>query len=175
MRAAISLIAGVIALLSPSAQADTWPTKPVRLVVPVAAGGSSDIVARVLAQGLTKELGQNVFVENLPGANSVMAATTVARAQPNGYTFLFAPPTVFTNKIFLKAPGYDSDKDLIPVALIVSSIPMAFTAPASAPFSTLPEFIALAKTGPKKLFYGVDGSSIYAIMLGQMFARRIEV
>jgi tripartite-type tricarboxylate transporter receptor subunit TctC len=175
MRAAISLIACVIASFSPSAEADTWPTKPIRLVVPVAAGGSSDIVARVLAQGLSKELGQTVYVENLPGANSVIAATTVVRSSPNGYTFLFAPPTVFTNKIFLKAPGYDSDKDLTPVALVVSSVPLAFTARASAPFSTLPEFIDLARSGKKKVFYGVDVSSIYAIMLGQIFARRIQV
>jgi tripartite-type tricarboxylate transporter receptor subunit TctC len=144
-------------LLSP-AQAQSWPNKPVKLVVPFPPGGGADIVARLLAQGLTERWGQQVVIENKPGANTILAAEQVARSSPDGYTLLMAMDTTLTQNQFLftKLP-YDPISDFTPISIVVAAPVMIV---ANERFKgTFNDWISAAKANPGKLNYGVSGVS----------------
>ena len=124
-----------------------WPTRPVRLVSTYAAGGSSDISLRILAQYFEAKLGKKFFVENRPGAGSTIANQTVARADPDGYTFLYAAAPYATAEAMFGKLNYDPHKDLRPIAMAMI-VPLFLIVKASAPYKTLQEFIAYAKSKP---------------------------
>lgn len=145
----------VLSLLCASAQATTYPTKPLRLVVPFAAGGNTDIAARLLAQGLSTEFKQPVYVENKAGAGTAVGTEEVARSLADGYTLLFTTVGLAVNPSLYKNLRYDAKRDFSPVAHVVTSSPVILMNPA-VPATNLAEFLQHAKNnGP--LAYGSAG------------------
>lgn len=151
------LLASVLALsalgIASAAQAQTFPSKPLRIVVPFAAGGAGDLTARIVGAELSTSLGQPVTIENRPGAGGVVAADTVARAEPDGHTmFLMSNGTAVTASLFKSLP-YDTLKDLAPVSTL-GTFDLVVVVPAESPFKTLGELVAFAKANPNKLNIG---------------------
>ncbi len=144
-------------LFATSAQAQTWPSKPLRMVLGFAPGGGSDILGRAFAAELGKALGQTVIVENKPGANGVIAMDAVAKSEPDGYTFGMAISSTVTNTLLRKEMPYDLWKDLTPVVLF-STTPLVLVVPPAFAPKTLQEFIALIKANPGKYNYGSPGN-----------------
>ncbi len=137
----------------------TWPSKPIRLVVPFAPGGTSEIVARSVAVELTKQLGQSVFVENKPGGAGVVAMQDVAKSAPDGHTLILGHVgTLAVNPYMLKNQPYDVNKDFIPVTLL-AKVPNVFVIHADVPAKDFKEFVAYAKANPGKLNYGSAGNA----------------
>ena len=152
----LALIAGVLSMLaSPLALAQNWPTKPIKLIIPFAAGGTTDILGRLLAQQLTKDLGQNVIVENKPGAGGNIAAEFVAQAPADGYTIMLASGSMLTVNPFLyKKLPVNYAKDFVYITNVASG-PMLVSVSTKLPVKNLAEFIAYAKT--KDLNFGSAG------------------
>jgi len=139
------------------AGADPYPNRPVRIIVPFAAGGAADTVARALAQKLTEEMGQSFVVENRAGGNSMIGSEYVARSEPDGYTLLMQlGPPHNTLPFFSRNVPYDPVKDFTPVA-IIGTAPQAMVVNASLPVRDLKEFLAYARSNPGKLSYGTSG------------------
>ena len=152
---------------SPAAHAQQYPSRPVRIVVPFPPGGSTDAVARLLAQKLGESFGQPVVVDNRPGGNLFIGAEAVAKAAPDGHTLLFTLDIVFTMNPFLfsKLP-YDPEKDFTPVSLVTTQS-MWFVANPKLPARTMPELVANAKANPKKINYG--SGAIVGQLTGELF------
>ncbi len=125
--------------------ADTWPSRPIKFVVPFGPGGANDLVARAVAEGVSKQLGQPVLIENKPGAGSVLGAEIVAKAAPDGYTFLAPAAGVITNAMIKSSMPY-KEEDLIPVALMAVS-PSIIVVPVDSPIKDLKGFLVASKTG----------------------------
>lgn len=150
-------------VLSVQAQPAQWPTRPVRWIVPFAAGGTADATARNIAQKLTERWGQQVVVDNKPGANTAIAAIEAARAAPDGYTLFQAINSTLTlNQFtFTKLP-YDVAREFTPIS-VIASVPLIFVANDSLPAKTMPELIAYAKSHPGTV---TIGSGNVGIQLG---------
>jgi tripartite-type tricarboxylate transporter receptor subunit TctC len=149
--------ASALALSPPLAQAEAWPNKPLRLVVPFAPGGSSEIVARAVAGEMAKTLGQNVFVDNKPGAAGNIAMQEVAASTDEHTLILGHIGTLAVNPyIFPKLP-YDANKDFTPITL-VSKVPSLYVVHPDLPVKNLKEFVAYAKSKPGQLNYGSAGN-----------------
>lgn len=145
-------------------QAQTYPTQPVMLVVPFAAGSGTDAVARTVAQKLGERLKQPVIIDNKPGANAQVAAQFVAKAKPDGYTLFMTTNTSHSaNPALYKDLRYDPIKDFTPVAR-VGELPFALAVHPSVPAKTLPELIAHAKANPGKLSYATPNSTSLVAM-----------
>ena len=167
-----------IALLIPAvgAGAQSWPTRPVKLIVPTGAGAATDVMARLLADGLSKTLGQPVVVENLPGASGIVAHQAVARADADGYTFLFTNTSGMAINLisFAKLP-YNPEKDFVPVAMVCSLGPQMLSVNAELPPKTLAEFLAYAKANPGKLAMGFDNTAGAAAFAAKLFNKRADL
>jgi tripartite-type tricarboxylate transporter receptor subunit TctC len=138
--AGAALACGVIAAAAP-ASSETYPSRPIHLIVNFAPGGTGDIVARLVGNKLSIDLGQSVVVENRPGAGGTLGACDVANATPDGYMLTVAQtPEIAINPYFMKDAGYDPLKDLQPIAL-AAVVPLALVVPANAPYSTMAEFV----------------------------------
>jgi tripartite-type tricarboxylate transporter receptor subunit TctC len=149
------------------AQADTWPARPVKLIAPVGPGIATDVVARMLAERMSRGLGQQVFVENVPGASGTIGTAAAARAAPDGYTLLFGSSGMLsTNKYLFKSLPFDLDRDFTAVSNVCKGTPFAVSVYPGLPTKSLPDLIALAKAQPGKLSYAVDISSGWAGMIG---------
>jgi tripartite-type tricarboxylate transporter receptor subunit TctC len=136
-----------------TAAAQAFPSKPLRIVVPFAAGGAGDLTARIIGAELSQSLGQPVTIENKPGAGGVVAASTVARADPDGHSlFLMSNGTAVTASLYNNLP-YDTLKDLAPVSTL-GTFDLAVLVPADSPFKTLGDLVAFAKANPNKLNIG---------------------
>jgi tripartite-type tricarboxylate transporter receptor subunit TctC len=161
MRAALAVIAamGTLALAMPAAQAQAdWPTKPVRIVVPFAAGGTTDIAARVVADQLTESLKQTFIVENKAGAGGNIGAADIAKAKPDGYSFLMGTPgTQAINQFLYSKMPYDTAKDFAPVSFVVR-VPNVLMVNPSIKARTFKDFIAEAKANPGAISYGSPGN-----------------
>ncbi|MCK9506829.1 MAG: tripartite tricarboxylate transporter substrate binding protein [Pigmentiphaga sp.] len=155
-RAAAGAAALAAALALPANAQSNYPTQPVRLVVPFAPGGSSDTATRVLADTLTQKWGQTVVVENKPGANGSIGAMQVARARPDGLTLLVTPVSIGTIELFLKNPGFDRNKDLVPVTQFAKG-DYVLAAHPSVPAKTFAEFVEYSRQNPEKVFHGSFG------------------
>ena len=154
----IAFALACISLFAASAQAQTYPAKPVTIVVTLAAGGAADVIARAIAQRLTEEWGQPVVVENKGGANNQVGTASVARAAADGYTLLLTPEHTFTVNPFLyRRLSYDAVKDFTPITGVVT-ISQALAVHPSLPAKTTAELIALAKGKPGELNYGGLGA-----------------
>src|SRR5829696_6017416 len=157
MLKALAVVAGVLGLVG-SASARTFPTRPMTLVIPFAAGGPTDVLGRVMAEAMSKSLGQQVVVENVGGAGGGTGSQRVARAAPDGYTFLLG--TVGThaqNQTLYKRPLYNAAADFQPVGLI-AEVPLILITRKDLPANTFEEFVAYAKANQAKMTYGSAGA-----------------
>jgi tripartite-type tricarboxylate transporter receptor subunit TctC len=150
------------------ANASSYPSHPVRIEVGYPPGGSADIVIRIVANALTKKIGQTFFVDNRPGANSNLATETVAHADPDGYTLLGDSVANAINPSLYKHLGYDELKDLQPVASI-DIVPNVMDINLNVPAKTVPEFIAYAKKHPGKINMGSGGIGSSPHVTGELF------
>ena len=153
-RAAVLFISS-LALASACCAQQAWPSKPIHFVVPFSAGGANDLMGRAAADGASKVLGQPVIVDNKPGAGAVLGTDVVAKAAPDGYTFLISAAGVVSNSMIRKVPYKDSD--LVPVAMI-GLAPSVVVAPADAPYKDLKDFVAASKTKPQGLHFATAGT-----------------
>ena len=170
MRTLARLVASTLLLLciAAMATAEDYPTKPVRIIVPFAAGGPADLYARFLGQRLEAALGQPFIIDDRPGAGSVIGTDAVAKSAPDGYTLLMMSNTQTVNESLLPSKPYALMRDFVPVAPVNYSDLVLVVHP-SVPAKTLAEFIALAKSKPGKLNYASSGPGTPYHMAGELF------
>jgi tripartite-type tricarboxylate transporter receptor subunit TctC len=153
---AIALGLMCVVLAATAAAAEDYPARPVRIVVPSPPGGGTDIVARVLAQNLSKTMGQQFFVENRPGAGNMIGIESVARSPADGYTLLFTASTIALNSVLYKKISYDPIRDFAPITTGATTANVLIVNP-GLPVKSLQDLIALAKQKPGELTYGTPG------------------
>jgi tripartite-type tricarboxylate transporter receptor subunit TctC len=171
-RLLLALVAALPAFAS--AQAD-FPSRPVKLVVPFPPGGSTDVVARLLASKLDKALGQPVLVENRPGAGAALGTEAVAKAAPDGYTVLItALPSIVTAPLTNRNVRYDPLKDLTHIAMI-GSFPNALVVRADSPLHSVAELVAYAKANPGRLSYGSAGPGSAGHLTGELLKMKAGI
>ena len=155
----IALCCIAIAIAS-AASADTWPSRPIKLIVPTGPGAATDIMARLIADAVSRTIGRPVFVENMPGASGILAHETAARAAPDGYTLLFTNTSgMAINLISFKHLPYDPTRDFASVALVCSLGPQMLWVNADLPVSSVSELIAYAKANRGKLSIAFDNTA----------------
>ena len=162
------LLIGAVAALATPAATQSWPSKPVKIVVPFGPGGPADIYARILGQELTEALKQQFVIENKAGAGGTIGADIVAKAAPDGYTLLMMSNTLTTNETLLANKPYALMRDLVAVAPVNSSDLVMVISP-SVKATTLSELIALAKAQPGKLAYASAGPGTPYHLAGELF------
>lgn len=167
-------LAGLLSGVWFAADAQQYPGKPLRMVVPYAAGGGVDIVARSVSQELSKRIGQPIVVENRTGAGSNIGSDHVAKAAPDGYTLLMASPANAINMSLYRTMPYDTLRDLVPVAL-VGAVPSVLVVNPSLPVKTVSELVALAKAKPGTLHYGSGGNGTSEHLSAEMFKAMVGV
>jgi tripartite-type tricarboxylate transporter receptor subunit TctC len=156
-RLAAASVLGALATLSSAASAQEWPRQPVRIVVSAAAGGPIDVFGRIMAERLTQSLGQQVVVENVPGAGGMVGGQRVARAEPDGYTVLLGTIATHTHSQNLyKQPLYNSATDFTPV-ILMAEIPLVLITRKDLPADNLAQFVQYAKANAAKMNYGSAG------------------
>jgi tripartite-type tricarboxylate transporter receptor subunit TctC len=165
----LHLAAGAAALpaVPPTARAQAYPTRPIRVVVGFAAGIAPDIIARLVGQALSERLAQPVVIENRPGAGSNIGAGVVAKATPDGYTLLMAVPSNTISQMLYSNLGFDFLHDIAPVAGLARSVFILVVNPA-VPAATVPEFIAYAKANPGKINFATPGVGSTPHVFGEM-------
>jgi len=166
--AACALAAATIAAAMSSAWAQAWPARPVNLIVPFPAGGTTDVLARALGQELSKSLGQPVVVENRPGAGATLGADHVAKAKPDGYTLLMGAVHHTIATSVYRRLGYDFQKDLAPIT-VVAVVPNVLVVNPQVPAKTVQELLAQARAQPGKLAYGSNGAGTGQHLIGAQF------
>jgi len=170
-RSGLIICLGIVAVIAaaPCAAAAEFPSRPIKLVIPYAAGGPTDIFGRLLAEYLGKELKQTVVVENKGGAQGAIGAEMVAHAEPDGYTLLGTSGSVIIlNPLLYKKLSYDPAKELRMLAL-VTEVPVVLCVHPSVPAKTLAEFVAYAKANPGKLNFGSSGTGSFTHLAAEMF------
>ncbi|MCC6780145.1 MAG: tripartite tricarboxylate transporter substrate binding protein [Hyphomicrobiales bacterium] len=166
-------LAGASALTGLSTRAlAAWPERLVRLVVPFPPAGAIDVVARLMVNRLQETWGQQVIIENKPGAGGNIGNELVARAEPNGYTLLLTQSGIVVNRFLYPNLGYDSVADFAPISLL-ALVPNVMVVPESSPARSVGEFIAYAKT--RSLSYGSAGNGTSSHMCGELFKRRAGI
>ena len=166
---AVALIA-----VSSIAAAQDYPTRPIRMVVPFAPGGGSDISGRILAEGLGPALGQTIVVDNRAGAGSTIGTDIAAKASPDGYTLLLGNISMAFNAALYQHLPYNTLRDLAPVSLVVDQ-PNILVANTALPAKTLKEFIALARATPGKLTYGSAGTGSGTHLAMEMLLQTLKI
>ena len=169
------LVLMLLQCLGFAAAAQEWPSRPLRLIVPFAPGGATDIPARLLAPKLQEALGQPVVVENRPGAGGIVGIQAAAQSAPDGYTWLVATngELVMNPSIYSKLP-YDPFKDFVPVSIIIES-PMMLVTSAQSSFNTLRDILAAAKAKPGSITYSTAGTGSTSHVLTEMLAQQAGV
>jgi len=157
-----------------SARAETYPSRPIRLVVSYQPGGIVDFAGRVLAQQLSQVLGQSVVVENRPGAGGIVGVDSVAHAAPDGYDLVLIDPSVVTNPILHKTMPFDVFKDLAPISLVGSSPDVLVVAP-QLHINTFAALVAYGKANPGKLNFASPGIGTTGHLSGEMFKQRLGI
>ena len=172
MRARLfAALAGItlFALALPSAHSQTWPSRSLRIVVPFAPGGSTDIFARLVGDRLAVALGQPVVIDNRPGAGGNIGADVVAKAPPDGYTLLMATTGVMAiNNAMYKSLSFDAEKDLKPV-IYIASITNVLVVPVDSPFKSVADVTAAAKAAPGKVSFASSGAGSSTHMSAELF------
>ena len=159
---------------APAAAADVFPSKPLRIIVPVAAGGNLDIVARTLAERMASGLGQPVIVENRPSASSLIGTQLVAKSPADGYTLLAIGNTFLSTPAIVANAGYDPVADFVGVSL-VCRIPEMLVVPAASPYQNVSDLIAQAKLRPGQLSYASAGSGSVGHIAAEVFSRHAGI
>jgi len=150
------------------AQAQTWPSRSLRLVIPFAPGGGTDILARVIAPKLSEVLGQQVVVENKPGASSIIGSQIVVQAAPDGYTLMMVDSSIYVNPGLRTELPYNTLKDFTPIVHMAVA-PVILVVHPSVPAQTLAELMTLGKAKPESLLYGSGGNGSSPHMAGELF------
>jgi tripartite-type tricarboxylate transporter receptor subunit TctC len=175
LRRSFGGLALIVAASGLSPAQDGWPSRPIKLVVPLTAGGGVDMMARLTAQHLSDQLGQQIVVENQGGAGGTIAANQVARSRPDGYTLIFqSVSAAVVNALVYKSLPYDPIKDLIPVTL-AGTFPLVLVANPELPAKSLGELIALLKANPGKYSYGSSGVGTMPHLAGELFKSMADV
>ena len=162
------------ALLAGGAAAQPYPSRPVRVIVPFAPGGATDIIARLVAQKLADRLGQSVVVENKPGAGTTIGNAEVAKAKPDGYTLLFAPTPFVISQVVYPTLPYDPQKDFAPVSLLAVS-PFILVVNAAFPAKSTAELVAIAKAKPGTVTFASAGNGTVPHLAGELFKLRAGI
>ena len=155
-------------IFSTAATAQTFPAKPVKLVVGFAAGGPTDVIARVVAADMTQSMGQSALIENKPGANAIIATEFVAQAPADGYTLLFSSLSLLVNHAIVDSKvNYDPFRNFAPISN-AANLPMVIVASPQASYGTMQELIAMAKAKPGEISYGTSGHAGSSHLAGAM-------
>lgn len=175
-RVLCALIFCVLCVLAVDVNAQSWPNRPLKLIVPTGPGAATDVMARMLADGVSRNLDQSMVVENMPGASGIVAHQTVARAAPDGYTFLFTNTSgMAINLISFKQLPYDPTKDFTAVATVCNQGPQMISVNAELPVKTLSDLIAYAKANRGKLSIAFDTTAGAAAFAAKLFNRRADL
>jgi tripartite-type tricarboxylate transporter receptor subunit TctC len=173
MKRTFAFVAGL--LIAAGAAAQSWPEKPVRFIVPFPPGGATDIAARLLGEKLTQIWGQPVVIENRGGAAGGVGAAEVARAAPDGYTFLFPSGSVMTaNQHVYPKLNYDPEKDFVAVTNVVAG-PQVLSVPAGSPYKTVKDLIEAARANPGKLTFGHAGIGSQTHLAAENFVNSAKI
>src|SRR5580704_13378909 len=152
-----AIIAAGFALATLPVRSETYPSRPIHLIVNYVPGGTGDIIARLIGGQMSVELGQSIVVENRPGASGTLGARDVVNAAPDGYTLTVAQtPEIAINPYFMKDAGYDPREDLKPIAL-GGVVPLALAVPANAPYTTIGDFMNFLRTTDKQVTFASGG------------------
>jgi tripartite-type tricarboxylate transporter receptor subunit TctC len=173
LRGLAAAVCAAAALASPPALA-AYPDKPVRLVVPFAPGGGTDLVARTLGVGMGKELGQQVIIDNKPGAGTIIGTDNVAKSPPDGYSIVIATFAHAVNPSMVPKLPFDTSKAFAPISLIAKG-PNVLVVRADSPFKSVKDVIAAAKAKPGQLTYASQGNGTSAHLAGEMFDNLAKV
>jgi tripartite-type tricarboxylate transporter receptor subunit TctC len=163
------LVAGASAL-----RADTYPNRPVRLIVPFAAGGLNDVVARLVAPYLERALGQPFIVDNRPAASGIVGTDATAKATPDGHTLLMVASSFTVVPATKPNLPYDAERDLAPIVMVGKN-PLLFLVNPKVPANSLAEFVALAKANPGKLNYASPGAATQTHLVVELFSQRAGI
>jgi tripartite-type tricarboxylate transporter receptor subunit TctC len=175
-RVLCALIFCLVCVLAVDVNAQSWPNRPLKLIVPTGPGAATDVMARMLADGVSRNLDQSMVVENMPGASGIVAHQTVARAAPDGYTFLFTNTSgMAINLISFKQLPYDPTKDFTAVATVCNQGPQMISVNAELPVKTLSDLIAYAKANRGKLSIAFDTTAGAAAFAAKLFNRRADL
>jgi len=174
LKSAGAMLFAALMLPGPDARAaakDAYPSKPVRMVIPFAAGGFSDVVGRIVTQKMAENLGQPVVADNRPGASGIIGSEIVARAVPDGYTLLLNSFNHVVNPSLMKLP-YDPIKGFTVISMIAGGPPLVMMVNPSSPIKSVKDLIASAKQQPGKLNYGSSGIGTSGHLIGELFKLR---
>lgn len=170
------LVGCMLLALPAQAGAQTWPSRPVKLIVPTGPGAATDVMARLLGDGVSRSLGQPLIVENVPGASGILAHQSVARAAPDGYTLLFTNTSgMAINLVSFKQLPYDPMRDFAPVAMVCNLGPQMLTVNAELPVNSLPDFIAYSKANRGKLSIAFDTTAGAAAFAARLLNKRADL
>jgi tripartite-type tricarboxylate transporter receptor subunit TctC len=174
-RVALAVVAAGLMAGPTVSWGQAWPSRPVTIVLPFAAGGGTDLLSRALAQDLSERFGQQFVIENRTGAGGNVGAAVVAKAAPDGYTILFGTPgPLANNKLMYKNMAYDPEKAFAPIVLIAKS-PLIVAAKASLPVKNIQELVAYAKANPGKLNVGVPGNGTLGHITALLLQRELGI
>lgn len=162
------------ALTAPAVQAQNYPVKPVRIVVPTAPGGGTDLIGRLLAQNLSSQLGQQFIVDNRGGAGTTIGTAAVAKSPADGYTLLLTHSSLAFNATYYNKLPYDTLKDFAPISLVAEQ-PFLFAVHPSLPVKTVAQLIALAKKNPGQIAYSSGGAGSGPFMGAELFKQQAQV
>ena len=169
-----SLVALLVSAFAAAAFAQAYPDRPVKMIVPFAPGGATDIIARTVAQKLSERMGQPVVVENKPGAGTTVGNAEVAKAKPDGYTLLFAPTPFVISQVVYPTLPYDPKRDFAPVSLLATS-PFILVVNATVPSRSVAELVAAAKAKPGAMTFCSAGNGTVPHLAGELFKLRAGV
>jgi len=176
LAAGLSALAGVMALPAGMAQAQEYPTKIIRLIIPFPGGSASDVLTRIVADGLSARLGQRVLVENKPGAAGTIGSGEAARAAPDGYTLLIgASGPLATNKTLMKKLSFLAERDFEAISLLASMPNVLVVNPVKVPVRTVKEFIEFVSKHPGDINYSSIGNGTSQHLAGAMFEHRMKL
>lgn len=176
MRCAMWVIVAGLLTQTHAAVSQTWPDRPIKLIVPTGPGAATDVMARLLSEDVGRRLGQTMFVENRAGASGLPAHQAAATAEPDGYTFLFTNTSGLAgNLVTFKKLPYDPTTDFTAVAMVVNLGPQMVSVASAVPVKTLSELIAYAKANPDKLSYGADATAGGAVFAGRLLNKRADL
>jgi tripartite-type tricarboxylate transporter receptor subunit TctC len=172
--AAFLIAAGVASATAATAAADTWPARPVKVIVGFAPGGPTDLFARLVAQKLTEQTGKNFFIENVPGAGGNVGAVRTAQSAPDGYTLLVTGGNIINNPYLFSHVGYDPLKDFDAVT-VGAATPVVLAVNPSVPAHTVKELVALIRANTGKYSYASPGTGTPPQLVGALFAHSLNL
>lgn len=173
-----NIIAAVVMALAfcPMAYASpSYPSHPIRLVVPFPPGGTTDVIARVVARQVEKQIGQSIVVENKPGANGIIGIESVVNASPDGYTILHSSPSVISNEFIYKKLRYNADRDLMPITNIGTGLGYILLVRPDSPLKTLNDLVSAAKAAPEAVSYGSAGIGNTTHLVAELMSTHIGI